>query len=379
MDQDTSWKQKKDKIDNKERISISNHSEDQCDTYDNFCTDDEILRCDNNATLNESANISSLDNTLCSFTSTSFSSSRLLVNSNCLNLACANARSVVEKIDSVVTLFEENSLHLALLTETWLTAKACPARKMADLTTGANLSFIRRDRGSRGGGVAICYNPTKLRLTRFKINQVRDRTEIVCAVGNSSITKRKIGAISIYLPPSLKKEELAEAIQTLVDCVDQLMTKFPGAIVFVGGDFNKKDISVFLSAFPLFKPVDAGATRQGEKLDEIYSNIPDRLEEKLIQKPLCKNNGVESDHSIISATFKLPKHQKSTANTFSFRPITTEGVERFGRLIALYDWENFKQSSSSASATKLNEILQSFVLESFPMKTRTIRSTDAPG
>ena len=57
-----------------------------------------------------------------------------------------------------MALFDDMKLDFALLTEMWLTSRLCSRRNMDDLTTGANLSFIRRDRGSRGGGVAICYN-----------------------------------------------------------------------------------------------------------------------------------------------------------------------------------------------------------------------------
>ena len=88
-------------------------------------------------------------------TSSSYMSDVSETEPDLLNLACANARSVVEKISSLVTLFEEKNLDFALLTETWLTQKACPKRKMDDLTIGANLSFIRRDRGSRGGGCLL--------------------------------------------------------------------------------------------------------------------------------------------------------------------------------------------------------------------------------
>ena len=76
---------------------------------------------------------------------------------------------------------------------------------MDDLTVGADLSFIRRDRGKRrGGGVAICYNPTKMRLSRFPVPQNEGRKlEIVCATGNTSITKRKIALVAVYMPPSI--------------------------------------------------------------------------------------------------------------------------------------------------------------------------------
>ena len=87
--------------------------------------------------------------------STSISETNLANSENLLHFACTNARPIVEKIDSLITLFEESSLHFAILTETWLTKRHCPPRVLNDLTVGANISFIRRDRGRRGGGVAI--------------------------------------------------------------------------------------------------------------------------------------------------------------------------------------------------------------------------------
>ena len=59
-----------------------------------------------------------------------------------LNLACTNAHSIVEKVDSLISLFEENALHFCILTETWLTPKKCGKRAMEDLTDGADISFI---------------------------------------------------------------------------------------------------------------------------------------------------------------------------------------------------------------------------------------------
>ena len=270
--------------------------------------------------------------------SVSSSSAEILNSSaNLLNIACANARSLVDKIDSLITLFDENELHIALLTETWLAPKHCPPRVMSDLTIGANLNFIRRDRGSRGGGVAICYNPTKIRMTKFNFHNPSPRTEIVCATGNCSATKRKIAAISIYLPPNLTAGELATAIQTLSDCVDQIVTKFADVLIVVGGDFNNKDLSAFTTVHASIKPVNAGATRRGASLDEIYTNMCERIEQKCIQKPLSKPDGTQSDHDIIAVSFKLPKYPKSSSSTFSFRPITAEGMEKFSALLVPYD------------------------------------------
>ena len=35
-----------------------------------------------------------------------------------LNIACTNARSTVQKVNSLITLFDERSLHFCILTET---------------------------------------------------------------------------------------------------------------------------------------------------------------------------------------------------------------------------------------------------------------------
>ena len=177
-----------------------------------------------------------------------------------------------------MTLFEENNLHIALLTETWLSQKHCSARTMADLMHGANISFIRRDRGSRGGGVAICYDPTKIRMSSFSCGVNASKSEVVCAVGNSPLTRRKIAAISAYLPPNLDANNVQAAILVITSTIDKLKSKYTDPIIIVGGDFNRKDLSTFSSMFPELKPVLAGATRGGASLDEIFTNVSESLE-----------------------------------------------------------------------------------------------------
>ena len=361
----------------KNEIDLSNVNKfDDFLCFENYNENIETLR--NNTDCNE--------NELClstnSFSSSSSSSSRnsdlMSTSKDTLNLACTNARSVVEKVDSLVTLFEEMALHFVLLTETWLTQKHCSRRRMEDLTIGANVSFIRKDRGSRGGGVAICYNPTRMKLTRFTVPQTYLNTEIVCAVGNISLTKRKLALISVYMPPSLKKVDLDGYIYTLVELVDSIKTKYEDPVMFIGGDFNGKDLSRLLTAFPELKPLEAGATRRNLALDEVYTNTVDNIEEKAILKPLSKRNGVESDHSVAYAAVKLPKQKKARTITFTFRPVTEEGKEKYGALLNGYDWNQIKRKCASDSADELDRVLQHFFNLSFPSKTRSFKSTDAP-
>ena len=139
-----------------QRIELDdNINVDELQTNEFECdNDNEILRSSSNN--NQSLSLSN------DIDSNNISVLWLAKDTNSLRIACANARSIVQKIGSLITLFEECDLHIALLTETWLTQKHCSTRTMNDLMEGANISFIRRDRGTRGGGVAICYNPCRI-------------------------------------------------------------------------------------------------------------------------------------------------------------------------------------------------------------------------
>ena len=181
--------------------------------------------------------------------SSEITTSHLANDNSLLNLACTNARSIVEKVDALVTLFEENDLSLAIITETWLSQKKCSKRSLDDLVDGANISFIRKDRGTRGGGVAICYNGTKIKMSSFPVPN-NGVGEMVCGIGSTSLTKRKVAVVAVYLPPSIKVSELESIMENLNDLLSRIQTKYEGAIIFVGGDFNKKDIGLFLAANP---------------------------------------------------------------------------------------------------------------------------------
>ena len=287
------------------------------------------------------------------------------VDNNLLSIACTNARSIVEKIESVITLFDECSLHVAMITEAWLTKKHCPPRVMADLVLGSNIDFIRRDRGTRGGGVCICYNPTRIRLTKFAAYN-NSNTELVCATGNCALTKKKIAFVALYLPPSLSREQLGNAIGSLLDCIDKLKIKFPDCLIFIGGDFNNKDMSPLKTTFPEFEPIEAGATRRGAALDEIYTNISSTCKEKAILRPLSKIDGTLSDHCTIAATFKLPKQKRGIQTEFKFRPITSKGVEQFGTELLAVDWKIIEHGSPSVAADILNGILQDIFKKMLP-------------
>ena len=224
--------------------------------------------------------------------------------------------------------------------------------------------------------MCIAYNPTKIRLTKF--TGYNNNSEIVCGIGNCTLSKRKLAFISVYLPPALTASALSNAVASLIDCVDKIKTTHADSIIFLGGDFNKKDISQLLTTFPELLPVCAGATRRGASLDEVYTNINNCIKEKAILKPLSKEDGTKSDHDVIAASFKLPKNKRNKKIEFKFRPISKKGTEKFGEKLLLTDWSTIERASASESALALNDLLQQLVAECFPEKVKKINSNDAP-
>ena len=162
----------------------------------------------------------------------------------------------------------------------------------------------------------------------------------------------------------------------LVDCVSELKTKFPDCLVFVGGDFNNKNMSNFCDAYADLVPLNAGATLGTSALDEIYSNLDHRVAEKIIFGPLCKDNGTPSDHKIIAAAFRLPKKNKPVTTTFEFRPITVKGREEFKNKLLSTDWSTIHSGCPTTSAELFDGILQEFITSCFPVKKNKIKSTD---
>ena len=64
--------------------------------------------------------------------------------------------------------------------------------------------------------------------------------------------------------------------------------------------------------------------------------------------------------------------------SFSFRPLTKKGTEKFGALLAATDWSAIKKSNSSDSTLALTNLLDGYVQECFPLKTRRAAKNDVP-
>ena len=170
-----------------------------------------------------------------------------------LNSLLINCRSVKKKLKSLVDNIQTNDSTLAILTETWLYRNDKQVKKeLREIFDEHGLSIIRKDRNSRGGGVAIVYNSRVCELKKIQLRSLKGNSafEILAAVGKIRGTERQIAVVACYVPPNYKKEENNKFMELLSDTISEVKTKSNGAWLTLGGDFNRRELDSVTDLFP---------------------------------------------------------------------------------------------------------------------------------
>jgi len=76
-------------------------------------------------------------------------------------------------VDLLATELKLSKCHIALITESWFTSKHSES-----VVSICNYQLLRRDRGSRGGGVCA-YIRGDVTCVRVDLNTINDKVEIV--------------------------------------------------------------------------------------------------------------------------------------------------------------------------------------------------------
>ena len=139
-------------------------------------------------------------------------------------------------------------------------------------------------------------------------------------------------------------------------------------IVIISGDANKKLTAAAFADFPEIVKINAGPSRGDSSLIECHTNILDCILETFISAPLQSEEGVDSDHRVVVCKADMPKRDSFKKTTFSYRPYTAAGEERFGRMLMTTDWKCIMSGSSSDAACAFADILSLYTDLCFPDK-----------
>ena len=291
-----------------------------------------------------------------------------------LNFALTNARSLMPKLDSLVDYFDVHNLTFCMVTETWIQGCRESTKKIGDLLDGSHIDMIRRDRGKRGGGVAIAYDTRRAKLKKYAVQN--NKYEIICATGKINNNSRKVAIICVYLPPKQTIQVTKEVENCLADCILKLKSELNDPMIIVGGDLNKKSINDAFKESQDIKMHNPIPTRGTAALDIVYSNLAAHEERSL--PPLSNDNDVGSDHNVLLVHAEEMHIHKFEKIKIRHRKFTAQGREDFRRLITMETWDSMRQGDSTASAAALDELLVSFLDRCFPWKEFTVKSTDPP-
>ena len=139
---------------------------------------------------------------------------------------------------------------------------------------GVNL--LRKDRNSRGGGVAIAFDSKNASFEKMKLSAMSACDfEIVVAKGKLNGKHKGHIVVSCYLPPAYNKTKTSEFFEKLIDVISEAKAKNPDCWLTVGGDWNGKSLQGLLEAYPELVPLDSGPTRKNATLDIIITNYKD--------------------------------------------------------------------------------------------------------
>ena len=110
-----------------------------------------------------------------------------------------------------------------MLTETWLYRSDSQLKKLlVDISDRDGVSFLRRDRDSRGGGVAIAFNSKLCQFRKLSLNSLKkSKFEIVGAVGKLNGIKKEHIVFSCYIPPSYTRDQSISFFESLVDAISE--------------------------------------------------------------------------------------------------------------------------------------------------------------
>ena len=137
-----------------------------------------------------------------------------------------NVRSITHKMDSIRLLLKDNTLDIFTVSETWLSPKVTDAE-----ITIPGYSVVRKDRNSRGGGVAMFIRDGIPFKTRMDITDSNTNCESLLIEINRHKCKKQF-VCCIYKPPDF-------ATEILVNHLEDIIAKVPeGADFALLGDFN---------------------------------------------------------------------------------------------------------------------------------------------
>ena len=303
-----------------------------------------------------------------------------------INLVNTNARSLRPKISSLIECFLNLALTFAIITETWYASGAPLILESEKLLLGHGLGMTCLNRppvnGLSHGGVAIVYkdSSTKIKPYCFANPEMFEVLPVSMTVMG---IMRKFFVIAAYIPPGYAVPRGRQCLQHINDLVLDIKNKHNDPLIVIAGDFNQWEVTEKLGEFCDIHEVPTPATRGNRKIDKVFLNWIEEVEDAGCLPPLETDLEGErrtySDHRIQYVCSRLPMKEPVIWEKFSYRPYSEKGGRGFLEDLAGVDWDCvLKCNGSNAKAARLQAVIDDLTAKNFPLKTISRKDDDLP-
>ena len=305
-----------------------------------------------------------------------------LINDVNFNSLLINCRSLKPKLASLAENFRMNRSHLALLTETWFYKSDSQLKsQLTDFKDEHGISLIRKDRDSRGGGVAVAFDSHTCNFKKLVLNSLqKSRFEIVGAVGKLNGVKKEHIVFSCYPPPNYTRDVTDSFFETLVDAISEARAKHPGSWLTIGGDWNERSLSPIAVNFPDLDWIRSGPTRKSKTLDILVTNYRELVHKVFTNSPLESEVGTKSDHKVLAVETLLTRPRSYTWEVHEYLKITPDGNSKLSDLIKGEVWGTVKDlaPNNHLMAAEFHRVLDAMIMECFEWKRSRRKSNNKP-
>ena len=301
------------------------------------------------------------------------------VKKNIFTVALVNARSLKNKLTSFKCTIDEIGTDVCVVTESWFqkTDKSINSI-LEDFKHKTGYDFLRKDRdtGRRGGGIAICFNTSRIQLAKAKIPP--SKHEVYASIGRRMGQRRKIAILAIYIPPWYNAEQNRSLFKYTNDAIMALKAKYEDPYIVVAGDFNRRDFSLATAEHPDIKPVTTSPTRGQAILDIIGSNINHTITDNGTLESIKSDEGVHTDHLTVFCQFRMPRVPSYSIQTYTYDHLTEDGHQMFGEWLRNEaDWSLLlKADDVNSAVSELHSKYAEAVAECYQRKTRKKKSSE---
>lgn len=278
-----------------------------------------------------------------------------------------NARSLENKVNELGDMLREHVIGIAGITETWGVDN-----QTDDAFSASGYDIIRRDRGSKGGGV-LCYVRSDIPYKKYD-QLMDDELETLWITARPPKLPREFSNLVVgvvYHPPRANNRRM---ISHLCTNLDTLLKDHPHSGIVLMGDLNTLPDHSIKSSYNL-KQIVTKPTRGANILDKVLTNMRDKYLTPAILDPL----GASDHNVVICKPIPACRVQAPKAIPVSVRSTGQNQRAMFANDLMKTNWTSlYAMDSCEEQFTHFQSTINGFLDQHMPLRKSKSCPTDRP-